>query len=177
MSFKEKQIKSELKYKGAIIDVYHDQVELPNGKYAGRDVVRHCEAVVVLPLLPDGRIVFVEQYRYPLAEIMLELPAGKMDIVGEDAADCARRELQEETGYEADKLEYLGRMATTPGFCDEIIHVFKATELSFNAACPDEDEFVSVKKLSLEQLRTAVNSGLLYDSKTITALFYAGYNL
>lgn len=177
MNFTEKKIKSELKYHGSIVDIYHDQVQLPNGKIAGRDVVRHCEAVVVLPVLPDGQLVFVEQYRYPLAEVLLELPAGKMDVEGESAAECARRELQEETGYQAGELEYLGRMATTPGFCDEIIHVFKADKLSLSTACPDEDEFVSVRKLSLEQLRTAVKNGALYDAKTITALFYAGYHL
>ena len=177
MDLTEKQIKSELKYRGSIVDVYHDQVELPNGKLAGRDVVRHCEAVVVLPVSSDGQIIFVEQYRYPLFEVLLELPAGKMDIIGESTESCAMRELQEETGYQAGKLEYLGRMATTPGFCDEIIHVFKATDLLLSVACLDEDEFVNVKKLTLEQVRTAIKSGLLYDAKTITALFYAGYNL
>lgn len=177
MNFTEQKINSELKYQGSVVDVYHDTVQLPNGKTAQRDVVRHCEAVVVLPVLPSGDIVFVEQYRYPLAEVMLELPAGKMDVASEDAESCAHRELQEETGYKAGEIEYLGRLATTPGFCDEIIHVFKATQLSDSVACPDEDEFVRVKKLSVCELRKAVKDGVLYDSKTITALFYAGYSL
>lgn len=177
MDFTEKTIKSELKYKGAIIDVYHDQIELPNGKFATRDFVRHCEAVVVLPVLPTGELVFVEQYRYPLAQVILELPAGKMDVVGESAQVCAARELQEETGYVAGQLEYLGRLATTPGFCDEIIHVFKATELSASRACPDEDEFVDVRIMGIQEVRECVKNGILYDSKTITALFYAGYSL
>lgn len=177
MDFTEKKISSELKYQGSIVDVYHDTVKLPNGNSAGRDLVRHCEAVVVVPILPSGEIVFVEQYRYPLAEVLLELPAGKMDMPGEDAECCARRELIEESGYKAGKIEYLGKLATTPGFCDEIIRVFRATELEAGEACPDVDEFVRVKTLDIAEIRAYVLSGKLYDSKTITALFYAGYSL
>lgn len=177
MDFTEKTIKSELKYKGNIVDVYYDQVQLPNGKLATRDVVRHCGAVVIVPVLPSGEVIFVNQYRYPLAEVLLELPAGKLDLNGESTHSCAARELQEETGYQAGKLEYLGKMVTAPGFCDEVIHVFKATELTMHEACPDEDEFVSVQVLSIEQIRELVKAGKLYDAKTMTALFYAGYSL
>lgn len=170
MELKETKIQSASKFYGNIIDVYQDQVRLPNGKIASRDVVRHCQAVVILPLLANGEMVFVEQYRYPLQEVLLELPAGKMDA-GEEPLACAERELLEETGYRANKMSYLGKIATTPGFCDEIIHVFLAEALVAGTACLDADEFLNVKILSATEVSTAIKSGSLYDSKSIAALY------
>ena len=170
MELKETKIQSVSKFSGNIIDVYQDQVRLPNGKLASRDVVRHCQAVVVVPILSNGDIVFVEQYRYPLQEVLLELPAGKLDA-GEELLTCAERELVEETGYRAEKMQYLGKIATTPGFCDEIIHVFLAEKLIAGLACPDSDEFLQVKILTSAAVKSAIQTGSLYDSKSLAALY------
>lgn len=170
MILAEKKIKSNRKFLGNIIDVYQDEVQLPNGKITTRDLVRHCQAVVIIPILADGSIVFVEQYRYPLQEVLLELPAGKMDV-GEEALTCAKRELQEETGYNSSAIKYLGKIATTPGFCDEIIHVFLAENLQAGKACPDEDEFLNVKILNNSEVTSYIQQGKLYDSKSIAALY------
>ena len=176
MELLERNISSELKHAGHVVKMYHDQVELPNGKLANRDVVRHPGAVVIVPVLPDGSLVFVEQYRYPINQVLLELPAGKLDP-NEDPAKCAERELKEETGYHAQELSYLGKMVTTPGFCDEVIYMYKATVLTASQATPDEDEFLNVKIIHHTDIGTLVQNGDLYDSKTITALFFAGYSI
>lgn len=176
MKLTERKLSSEIKYQGRIITAYSDKVQLPDGNVAGRDVVRHPGAVVIVPVLENGNIVVVEQYRYPLAAVLMELPAGKLDAE-ESFERCAKRELLEETGYNAKKMEYLGKMATTPGFCDEIIHVFKATQLVKQEACPDEDEFLNVREITLQELRELIKNGGFYDAKSITALFYAGYCL
>lgn len=170
MELKETKIKSDIKFQGNIIDVYQDQVLLPNGKVASRDVVRHCQAVVIVPLLADGSVVFVEQYRYPLQEVLLELPAGKLDVAEEPLA-CAARELLEETGYRAKTMKYLGKIATTPGFCDEIIHVYSAQNLEAGVACPDIDEFLNVKIIAENEITTYIKNGKLYDSKSIAAIY------
>lgn len=176
MDLREIKLSSEVKNIGRVVTMYEDQVRLPNGKVAGRDVVRHPGAVIVVPVLPDGRLVLVEQYRYPVDTVLLELPAGKLDA-GEEPQLCAQRELEEETGYRAQRLTSLGKMFTTPGFCDEVIHVYKAEYLLSAQACPDEDEFLNTKIFTIEELRGLVRAGTLCDSKTITALFYAGYSL
>lgn len=176
MELLEKKISSECKHTGSVVTMYHDKVELPNGKLANRDVVRHPGAVVIVPVLPDGSLVFVEQYRYPINQVLLELPAGKLDP-NEDPAKCAERELQEETGYHTQQLSYLGKMVTTPGFCDEVIYMYKAHVVSASQATPDEDEFLNVKIIHHTNIGALVQNGTLYDSKTITALFFAGYSI
>ncbi len=117
------------------------QVELPNGRVTGRDLVRHPGAAAVVALTETGKIVLVRQYRTAIDRVTVEIPAGKLDP-GEDPLDCAKRELLEETGFSAGRIQYLTTIATTPGFCDEVIHIYMATGLTFSGANPDDDEFV-----------------------------------
>ncbi|MCQ2381657.1 MAG: NUDIX hydrolase, partial [Acidaminococcaceae bacterium] len=120
------RISGEDIYNGVLLHVKKDKVKLPNGNESGREYIRHPGAVAVVPVLDDGRIVLVKQCRYPLDTVMWEIPAGKLDHGAENIEDCARRELSEETGYEAKQWRFLCSIATTPGFSDEVIHLFEA---------------------------------------------------
>ncbi len=173
MNYTEKTVLTEVKYEGNIIDVERITVELPNGKIATRDVVRHVGAAVVIPIDEDGNIYVVEQYRKPFDEVLLELPAGKLDSPDEDPALCAERELKEETGLTAEKIEKVAAIYTTPGFSDEIIHMYMATGLKQGASCTDEDEFLSCKKFQLKELVQMVINNKIKDSKTIIGILYA----
>lgn len=165
----EKFISSKPVFNGRLLHVHVDTVQLPNGKTTTREMADHQGAVAVVPVLPDGRIIFVKQFRYPMGTVMYEIPAGKIDP-GEEPDHCARRELSEETGYEADRWEYLAPIATTPGFTNEVIHLYAAYGLQPHAQHTDEDEFISVEVLTLEQIMTMVAEGTLYDSKSLAAL-------
>ena len=129
MELIEKQVSSELKYKGVIVDVYLDRAELCDGKIARREVVKHPGGVTVLPVDSDGMCYMVRQYRYPAGKTLLETPAGKLEY-GEEHLSCAVRELSEETGFSTDELIDLGCCYTSPGFSTEIIHVYLARGLS-----------------------------------------------
>lgn len=153
-------------FSGVIFDVNRIHVTLPNGHEAVRDVVRHPGAVAIVALTDDGRICLVRQYRAALGRVTVEIPAGKLDP-GEDPLDCARRELNEETGLVAERMAFLTTLATTPGFTDELIHVYMATGLSFGPAHPDEDEFLNVDLVPLDELIDAVLDGRIEDSKTV----------
>ena len=172
MKYFEKTINSERKYTGNIINVEYLTVELPNGKIATRDVVRHSGASVVIPVTDDGYIYLVEQFRAPCNESLLEFPAGKLDK-GEAPENCAIRELKEETGLVAENIRKLYSTYTTPGFSDEVLHIFLATGLKETEACPDEDEFLSVKKLSINDAIKMVFNGEITDSKTIIGVLTA----
>ena len=169
----EERIDGKKLYAGRILDLEVDRVLLPNGGEALREVVRHPGAVVVLPLLADGRLVFVRQHRYPTGEVLLELPAGKLDR-GEPPAMCAGRELEEETGWRATQIKDLGWFYTTPGFSDEVLHAFVATGLdAASDHTPDQDEAIEIVTWTVEQALEACRDGDIRDSKTIATLFLA----
>lgn len=165
-----KRIKRELKYQGSIIPVYSDTIELPNGKQVEWDYIDHDGAAAVVPVLEDGRILMVRQYRNSLNRITLELPAGKKDEKGEPGIECAMRELEEETGYRSESLEWLINISSWVAFTNEIIEVFVATDLVKFHQHLDEDEFVDVEAYTIDELRTMIFEGTIEDSKTISGL-------
>lgn len=157
---------SQEEWRGSFLRAEKLKVRLPNGKTAFRDVIRHPGAVAIVALTQDSNIVLVRQYRSALERVTLEIPAGKLDA-GEDALSCAQRELEEETGVRAGKMRYLTAISTAAGFCDEIIHIYMASELEFLEAHPDEDEFVRIELMPLAQLIDLVLDGKIEDSKTV----------
>ncbi len=169
----EKKIDGERIYEGRILDLEVDRVLLASGKEATREVVRHRGAVVVLPLHEDRRIELVRQYRYPMREVLLELPAGKLDP-GEEPIACAGRELAEETGWKPIEIHELGSFFTTPGFTDEVLHAFVATPLEpAPEAVQDPDEAIENVTMTVEEALEACRDGSIQDSKTIATLFLA----
>lgn len=170
MDLTERTLSSKAVYEGRIITVLVDQAELPNGKQALREVVRHPGGVAILPLDRDGSVTLVQQYRYPFHQLLLELPAGKLDE-GEDHRAAAARELSEETGLEAGELTYLGCLLASPGFCDEKLHMYLARDLRRAKSHPDDDEFLNVVTMPFEELAQKVMDGTIEDAKTVaTAL-------
>lgn len=154
---------------GAFLTAEDVTVRLPNGKVAQRDVLRHPGAVAVIALTADGKVVLVHQYRTALEQVTLEIPAGKLDP-GEDPQVAAARELVEETGYTAARMAYLGSIAMAPGYSDEVVHLYMAMGLSFVGACPDEDEFVHVDLVDLDDMVDQVLDGKIVDSKTVVGV-------
>lgn len=169
----EKFIASEKVFEGNLLTVYCDKVELPNGKDASREFIRHPGAIAVVPVTQDGRIVLVRQYRYPVGKTMLEVPAGKLDK-GEHPDECVLRELEEETGYIAQRIRKLSSIYTTPGFTDEVIHLYIADQLILAKQCPDEDEFLDVEIYTKEEIRIMIEDGTMNDAKSLLALLLAG---
>ncbi len=173
MDYNEKTLKTEDIYKGNIIKIQKQTVSLPNGKEATRDIVLHPGASVVIPINENGELYMVKQFRKPLDITTLELPAGKLDSPDEDPKLCAERELMEETGLTADKIEHLISIHTTPGFCNEVIHMYTATGLTQGEACTDEDEFLDVERLHISQLVDMVLEHKITDAKTIIGILMA----
>ena len=171
MEIKMKRINRELMYKGSILDVYKDTMQLADGKTEEWDYVAHRKgAAAVLPVLPDGRILMVHQYRNALDRETLEIPAGSRDSVDEDTKVCAARELEEETGYRSDKISLLLSLRTTVAFCNEFIDVYLAEDLKPGKQHLDEDEFVTVKAYDLDELISMILDGTIEDSKTVSAI-------
>jgi len=168
----EKLIKTEHVFDGQLLKVRKDTVLLPNGKEATREWIEHPGAVAVIPILDDGRIAMVKQYRYPMGKVTLEVPAGKLDK-GEAPDTCVMRELKEETGYTANKIRKIATIGTTMAFSNEVIHIYVAEDLVEGEACPDEDEFINVEKYTKEQLHTMIKDGTLDDAKSLVAILMA----
>ncbi len=166
----EVELSSEPVFDGVLLKVRRDRVRLPDGSESGREYIRHPGAVVVVAVLPDGQLLFERQFRYPLRRAFVELPAGKIDA-GEDILSCARRELREETGYEADDWRYIGVMHPCIGYSDERIEIFLARGLRHVGHAWDDGEFLEVLTLSLEAAEAAIHAGEITDGKTITALY------
>ena len=170
MNLTETPIGSETLLDNSFLTIKRDRVRLPNGKEAERVVVRHPGAACVLAVTADGRVVLVRQWRHPTGEALLEVPAGKLDA-GEDPAVCALRELAEETPYAADRVEKLAEFYTAPGFCDEVMHLYRAVGLSQTSTLsPDQDEFVETVLLDRAAVRRALDDGSIRDAKTLIAL-------
>lgn len=170
----ESELSSETIYRGALLHVRKDRVQLPNGNESVREYIIHPGAVVILAFLDNGNLLFERQYRYPLRQVFLELPAGKIDQ-GEAIIDTARRELREETGYVAAAWEHLGVMHPCIGYSDERIEIFAAHGLQLLGEKQlDHNEFLDVVEISPEEARQAVWDGRITDAKTIAALFWLG---
>lgn len=172
MDYEEKTMKSEKIYKGKIVNLRIDTVELPDKKYSKREIVEHPGSVGIIPITNDGRIILVKQYRKPVEKNLLEIPAGKIEI-NEEPKETALRELHEETGFIANKLEYLFEFYTSPGFSNEKMYLFAANELIEEESEPEGDEYIEVLKIKIEDLINMVIRGEIIDSKTIIGILYA----
>ena len=166
----EKKLSSEDIFDGVLLHVKRDRVELPNGHESVREWIQHPGASAVIPLLPDGNIILVKQYRYPVGRVTLEIPAGKLDSPDEDPIDCAIRELSEETGYSARRMRKLTSIATTVGFSNEWIHIYAATNLVKGAQHPDDDEFINCVKVPLDEAVAMVRRGEIFDAKSAVGI-------
>ncbi len=173
---KEKTLSSASVFKGKLLDVRRDEVELPDGITTIREYIRHPGAAVMVPLLENGDLVFLSQYRYAVGEVMVELPAGKLDP-GEAPLDTAKRELVEETGYTCERLTRLGLIHPCIGYSDERIAVYLATGLKPAKAEGESDEFVEPFELSLKEALEWIRQGKITDVKTIIALYWAERHL
>lgn len=160
-------------FDGAIIHVDHMTAQLPNGNTALREVAVHIGASAVVPVDGDGNVYLVRQFRAPLECVTLEIPAGKLDRKDEDRLEAAKRELREETGFTAGKWTHLTELATTPGFCSEIISIYLAQELTAGETDFDDDEFLNVVKMPLSELVGMAMSGQIPDSKTLCGALMA----
>lgn len=162
----EHPLTEDVAWTGRIFNVNRLQVELPDGRRALRDVVRHPGAVAIVALTEEGRICLVRQYRTALGRVTVEIPAGKL-AAGEDPLECANRELLEETGMVAERMAFLTTIASSDGFCDELIHIYMATGLAFAKSSPDDDEFINVDLVEVSELVDAVLDGRIEDAKTV----------
>lgn len=169
----EKKINSKAVYTGRLLHVYCDNVILPNGNEATRDLIRHIGAVAVLPITDDGKVIIEHQFRYPVNEVLIEIPAGKLDSKDEDKLEAVKRELKEETGYSAKEWIELGDLYPTPAYSDEVIRTYIAKGLMKGDRNLDEDEFIDVEKVPLSELVSDVMSGKIKDAKTQIAILKA----
>ncbi len=167
-----KPLKSNLILDGKMLKVSIDDLVLPNNEACQFEIVRHPGAAVIVPIDSKGNITLVKQYRYVCNEWLLEVPAGKLDP-GEEPMDCARRELQEETGLQAKKLAELGMIYPTPGFCDEALWLYLATDLTHTQQNLDRDEVLEIQTYSLKQAVEWTLNGTIRDAKTICAILRA----
>ena len=172
-NLEEKFVSSEKLLDGKIVKVKRDKVLTPKGE-CYREVVEHNGGVVILPFLDDQNIIFIKQWRYPVGKELIELPAGKLEV-DEVPFECAKRELIEETGFEAKKWKSLGYIYTTPGFCSEKLHLYAAYDLEFVGTKFDEFETLENKVLTIQDAINMVKSGEITDAKTISALFFVKY--
>ena len=169
----EKQLSTEEIYNGVILHVIRDKVMLPNGDTSGRELIRHVGAVAVVPLTDDGKVIVERQFRYPIDEVITEIPAGKLDSKEEDRLSAAKRELREETGITADVWTDLGDYLPTCTYSDEKISLYLAQGLHFGEQKLDEDEFMTLKEVPLEDLIQEIMDGKITDGKTQTAFLKA----
>lgn len=168
----EKTLSSKQVFEGKIVNVRWDSVELINGKTSYREVVEHAGGVVIIAVDDNNCAYMVRQFRYPIGRAMLEVPAGKLEK-GEDPLEGAIRELREETGLTAEKIIYFNGTYPSPGFCDEQLHIYLALGLTQGEACPDEDEFLNLEIVELDELAKMIMRGELQDGKSINAIFMA----
>lgn len=165
----ERTVKSDKIYQGKVINLRVDTVELPDKKYSKREIVEHPGAVAIIPITKDKKIIMVKQYRKSVEEVLLEVPAGKLEI-GEEPIECASRELLEETGYKSNNIEYLFKFYTSPGFSNEVISIFIARDLQKDMAQPDEDEYIEIEEYSIDELINMIKDEKIKDAKTILSI-------
>ena len=161
---------SEEVFKGRIFTVTRDAIVLPTGKKAVRDIVRHPGSAIIVPLLPDGRVLLVRQYRFATGQNIWEIPAGTLGE-NESPENCALREVEEETGYKASSVEFVATMWPSPGYCDELMHLFVARGLTRSEQNLDEDEIMEAHSFDTEQLRDMIRNNEIRDAKTLAGLF------
>jgi len=169
-------LKSEIVYPGRAFTIRRDTLRLPDGRENSFDIVVHIGSVIILPLDADGQLLFVRQYRHAAGAELLELPAGTLDP-GERPEACARREVREETGMAAGKLEHLGGFYLAPGYSTEYMNVYLATELHHNPLEADEDEFLTVERFPLSKALAMFERGEIQDAKSIAAILLARKHL
>lgn len=170
MNFKVK--KSEILFRGRVFDLQVDEIEYDSGNKAVREVALHPGGAVILPVKENDKIIMVKQFRYPFQKFMLELPAGKLEK-GEDPQNCAERELTEETGYNSKYISKLGSIATTPGFCSEVLHIYLAKNLIQGNHNREEGEYgMEIFEYSLNEIEEKIMSGEIIDSKTICGIHF-----
>lgn len=169
MDLKEETLSTKTIFSGKIIDVNLTEVKLPNGKKAEREIVKHPGAVGILAITEENKIVLIKQFRKAIDKTIIEIPAGKLEK-NEDPKDCAFRELKEETGYKATEMIPLTKIYTSPGFANEVIHLYKAEGIKAGESKPDEDEFVELLELSFVEIEELITSGELIDAKTLIAI-------
>ena len=169
MTSPERTIESQRIYKGRVVGLRVDTVQLPQGRVTQREIVEHGGAVAVVPLDTEMNVLLVRQYRKPVEQELLEVPAGGLEE-GEDPETCARRELEEETGYTAGQMERLAYFFTTPGFCNEEMHAFLATVLAPGRAHPEADESIEVVRVPLASVPEMIQRGEIRDAKSIVCL-------
>lgn len=159
-------------YPGKVVDLWVEQVELPNGVHAELEVVRHPGAAAIVAITDEREVLLVRQYRHALGRFLLEIPAGKLSP-GEAPEACAARELEEEVGFRAGRLEPLGALVPAPGFADEVIHLYLARDLEASTQALDEDEVLSVERMHLDRAVELALSGEIDDSKSAVAILRA----
>ena len=172
MELFEKKLTSRQVFDGVVVKLFVDEVMLPDGKKSVREIVRHPGAVCVVPVTDEGEVIMVRQFRYAFGEVLLEIPAGKLEP-GEDPLSAALRELEEESGVVAKNVEHMGELYTTVAIFDERIQMYLATGLTYKKAHPDDGEFLEVEKIPLSDLVEMVMNGEIKDSKTQIALLKA----
>ena len=177
MELTEKTLSSETVFDGKIMAVKKDQIELPTGQKSFREIVEHSGGVVILAIYKkadEEKILMVKQFRYPFKEAVLELPAGKLEK-GEDPFEAAKRELKEETGYEAANWQDLGPIITSPGYSNEKLYLYKAENLKFVGECPDDGEILMEYEFTIPEVKEMIKNGKITDAKTICAVMRGLY--
>lgn len=167
----ETKVSGQRVFEGHLLKINCDTVSLPDGELAKREYVEHPGAVMVIPVLDDGRLLMERQYRYPLHQVFVEFPAGKLDP-GEDPLTCGKRELLEETGYSAVEWEYLGVFHPLISYSSEVIHLFLARGLTAGQPNRDDEEFLEIVPMSLDTLKAGILANEITDSKTIAGVFW-----
>lgn len=167
--YEEITLSKQTLYEGRIISLETHEVQLPGGNTAGREIVRHPGAVAVMAI-HDGKMLMVEQYRKPLERSQVEIPAGKLEP-GEDPLESAKRELREETGHQCGSIRKIASFSTSPGFCDEVLHLYLAEDLTPGESEPDEDEFLDCFAVTPEEAKQLMAEGRISDAKTILAVY------
>lgn len=172
MVYEEKTMKTEKIYEGKILSLRIDTVELPDKKYSKREIIEHPGAVAIIPITDEGEVVLVKQFRKAVESVLLEIPAGKLEM-GEEPINCAIRELKEETGYTAKSLKYITEFYTSPGFSNEKMYLYIATGMEDGESEPECDEYIDVVRVKIEELVEMIYNGEIVDSKTIIGILVA----